>query len=66
MDVFNPSTIADTPTSDPEKEILQQTTPTYTANPSDDQNKCMDSGEEANTPEEGMLYIMIILTATPQ
>ena len=53
MDVVNPSTLADTPTSDPEKGILQHTTPTYMANPSDDQNKSMDSGEEANTSEEG-------------
>ena len=50
MNVVNPSTTADTPTSDPEQGILQQITLTYTANLSDDQNKCMDSGEEANTP----------------
>ena len=54
MNVVNPRTTVDTPTSDAEQGILQQITLTYTANLSDDQNKCMDSGEEANTPEEGI------------
>ena len=54
MDIVNPGTPADAPTQDPEKGILQHNTPTCTTNPSDDQNKCMDSGEEANTPEEGI------------
>ena len=58
LDVVNPSTLADTPIPDPKKGILQQTKPTYTANPPDDQNKCMDSGEEVNSPEEGIYDVM--------
>ena len=58
MDIVNPSTLTDTPVSDPKKGILQQTTPAYTANPPDDQNKCMDSGEEANSPEEGIYDVL--------
>ena len=58
LDIVNPSTLTDTPVSDPKKGILQQTTPAYTANPPDDQNKCMDSGEEANSPEEGIYDVL--------
>ena len=55
---MNPSRLTDTPVSDPKIGILQQTTPAYTANPPDDQNKCMDSGEEANSPEEGIYDVL--------
>ena len=58
LDVINPSTLADTPVPDPKKGILQQTKPTYTANPPDDQNTCMVSGEEVNSPEEGIHDVM--------